>query len=269
MKHFFIIISAALALAACSQKPQEPAIEAPEGYELVWHDEFNEGTTLSADWIHEVKPSGWVNHELQNYVDGEHHGKRVTEISDGTLKIHCFQEGDSIFSGRVYAHRNEGWLYGYFEASIKLPTGLGTWPAFWMMPVKGEGRWPVCGEIDIMEEVGFHPDYVHSTIHCEDYNHVKGTQRGESKLYPGAEGSFHTYACEWTPDQLQFFVDGEVLFTFQNEGNGHSSWPYHYAFYPILNLAFGGDWGGQQGVDYTALPLTMEVDYVRVFQKKP
>ena len=86
-----------MALAACSQKPQEPAIEAPEGYELVWHDEFNEGTTLSADWIHEVKPSGWVNQELKNYVDGEHHGKRVTEISDGTLKIHCFQEGDSIF----------------------------------------------------------------------------------------------------------------------------------------------------------------------------
>ena len=194
MKTYVYLLMALLAITSCKQ---EPAIVAPEGYELVWHDEFEEGTTLSEDWIHEVKPSGWVNHELQNYVDGEYNGQRVTEISDGKLKIHCFKDGDKIYSGRVYAHRNEGWLYGYFEASIKLPSGLGTWPAFWMMPVKGEGRWPVCGEIDIMEEVGFHPDYVHSTIHCEDYNHVKGTQRGESKLYPTAEGAFHTYACEW------------------------------------------------------------------------
>ena len=99
----------------------------PEGYKLVWNDEFNEGSELnSTDWRHEVQKSGWVNNELQNYVNGSADGKRVTEIADNRLYINCFKGSNGkIYSGRVYAHETQGWLYGIFEARIKLPKGKG------------------------------------------------------------------------------------------------------------------------------------------------
>ena len=156
---------------------EQAAYNAPEGYQLVWHDEFNEGTELNpADWTHEVQGSGWVNHELQNYVNHTTpKGRYVTEIMDGSLLIHCFKEEGKVYSGRVYAKVKEGWTYGYIEASIKLPKGKGTWPAFWMMPVNFRS-WPADGEIDIMEEVGYHPDYVSSSLHANAHVHSNGTQ---------------------------------------------------------------------------------------------
>lgn len=244
----------------------------PEGYKLVWHDEFNEGTVLSSDWTHEVQKAGWVNNELQSYVNGSADGKRVTELVDGKLSINCFKGSDGkIYSGRVYAKVNTGWLYGYFEARILLPKGKGTWPAFWMMPANNDfakNPWPDCGEIDIMEEVGTVPNEVSSSIHTKKYNHVLNTQKTEKRNIGTAESEYHIYACEWTPDYLKFFVDGKVLMTFNNEGTGKDVWPFTYNFYPILNLAWGGSWGGMNGVDESALPITMKVDYVRVFQKK-
>ena len=140
----------------------QPAYNAPDGYSLVWQDEF-EGISNqlnAADWTHEVKNSGWVNHELQNYVNQKTpEGQLVTEVKNGTLRITARKENGKVYSGRVYAKVKEGWTYGYIEASIKLPKGKGTWPAFWMMPVNFKS-WPADGEIDIMEEVGYHPDYV-------------------------------------------------------------------------------------------------------------
>lgn len=245
-------------------------IIAPEGYTLVWHDEFDSGSDLSSDWTHEVKNSGWVNNELQNYVDRvTPFGDRVTSVSGGALRINCLKASNSkVYSGRVYAKRNTGWLYGYFEARIKLPRGRGTWPAFWMMPVQFTS-WPADGEIDIMEEVGNHPDYTSSSIHCQAYYHTIGTQKTHEQYTAGAEGKYHVYACEWTPDALHFFVDGKHHFTFENDGTGNKdTWPFNAPFYPILNLAWGGDWGGAQGVDESALPVTMSVDYIRVFQKQ-
>ena len=251
---------------------EKAAYYAPEGYYLVWQDEFNEGTELNkVDWTHEVQNSGWVNHELQNYVNHTTpKGRHVTELMDGKLLIHCFKEDGKIYSGRVYAHVKEGWKYGYIEASIKLPKGKGTWPAFWMMPVKSEYRWPKCGEIDIMEEVGVVPNDVSSSLHTGAYNHVKGTQKTHHLDIDNAEGGWHVYACEWTPDAITTFVDGKVQLavTKAEMGEEQDEWPFHYAFYPILNLAWGGDWGGMEGVDESALPITMKVDYIRVFQKK-
>ena len=257
-------------------KQSKGAIEnyVPEGYSLVWQDEFNEGTTLGDDWTHEVQKSGWVNNELQNYVNGEVYGKRVTELADGKLNINCFKGSDGkIYSGRVYAKVNTGWKYGYFEARILLPKGKGTWPAFWMMPVGNDWNtnpWPMCGEIDIMEEVGVVPNEVSSSIHTLDYNLTKGTQKTHAMTIDRAEGEYHVYALEWTEDAITTYVDGKVQLavTKQQLGSGHNQWPFHYAFYPILNLAWGGDWGGMNGVDESALPVTMKVDYVRVFQKK-
>lgn len=247
---------------------EDANIETPAGYRLVWHDEFNEGTTLnSKDWTHEVQNAGWVNNELQTYVNGQADGKRVTELVDGRLHINCFKGSDGkIYSGRVYAKVKEGWTYGYIEASIKLPKGKGTWPAFWMMPVNFRS-WPADGEIDIMEEVGYHPDYVSSSLHANAHVHSNGTQVTHEMHCPGAEGEFHKYAIEWTHDKITTFVDGKVQLTYNNRGLGRDDWPYDDPFYVILNLAWGGDWGGSQGVDESALPVTMEVDYVRVFQK--
>lgn len=255
---------------------EKPAYNAPDGYTLVWQDEF-EGSSnqLNADdWTHEVQGSGWVNNELQNYVNHKSpEGNLVTEVKNGTLRIHCFKENGKIYSGRVYAHVNKGWEYGYFEASIKLPKGKGTWPAFWMMPVGNDWNtnpWPMCGEIDIMEEVGCVPNEVSSSIHTQDYNHTKNTQKTHAMTIADAEGAFHTYALLWTADEITTYVDGKVQLNVKKSvlGSGHNQWPFHYAFYPIFNLAWGGSWGGMNGVDEGALPVTMEVDYIRVFQKK-
>jgi len=248
---------------------EQAAYDAPEGYQLVWQDEFNEGTSLNAaDWTHEVQGSGWVNHELQNYVNHTTpQGRYVTEISGGKLQIHCLKEDGKIYSGRVYAKVKSGWTYGYIEASIKLPKGKGTWPAFWMMPVNFRS-WPADGEIDIMEEVGYHPDYVSSSLHANAHVHSNGTQVTHEMYCKGAEGEFHTYAIEWTAQNITTFVDGKKQLSYDNRGLGRDDWPYNDPFYIIFNLAWGGDWGGQQGVDESALPATMEVDYVRVFQKK-
>ena len=255
--------------------PPDPGeIVVPEGYRLVWHDEFDEGSTLDpAQWTHEVKNAGWVNNELQNYVNHQtSSGRVVTEIKDGSLHIHCFKEGGKIYSGRVYAHVGEGWQYGWFEARINLPSGKGTWPAFWMMPVNNDwstNPWPMCGEIDIMEEVGCVPNEVSSSVHTQDYNHTKNTQKTHAMTISKAEGEYHVYALEWTEDTITTYVDGKVQLAVKKSvlGSGHNQWPFHYAFYPILNLAWGGDWGGMNGVDESALPVTMSVDYIRVFQK--
>ena len=248
---------------------EQAAYYSPDGYSLVWHDEFDTGSELNPnDWVHEVQNSGWVNHELQNYVNHlTPGGKPVTEVSNGHLRITALKENGKVYSGRVYAKRNTGWKYGYIEASIKLPKGKGTWPAFWMMPVNFHS-WPADGEIDIMEEVGYHPNYVSSSLHANAHVHSNGTQVTHEMFCDGAEGEFHTYAIEWTAENITTYVDGKVQLSYNNRGLGRDDWPYDAPFYVIFNLAWGGDWGGAQGVDESALPVTMEVDYVRVFQKK-
>lgn len=203
-----------------------------------------------------------VNNELQNYVRED----KVAQVSNGTLKINLLDDGGTIKSARLYARESTGWKYGYIEASIKLPKGKGTWPAFWMMPVNWQ-QWPGDGEIDIMESVGYEPDVVVSTIHCTKYNNTGTTIESARRKISNSQTEFHTYGMEWTAEYMTFYVDGEKLLTYRNDGNGKEAWPFDAAFYPILNLAWGGTWGGGQGLDPTCLPATMEVDYVRVFQK--
>ena len=247
----------------------QSAYYAPEGYSLVWQDEFDKGTELNPDdWTHEVKGSGWVNHELQNYVNHKTpEGRLVTEVRGGKLRITALKENGKVYSGRVYAKVKQGWQYGYIEASIKLPKGKGTWPAFWMMPVNFRS-WPADGEIDIMEEVGYHPNYVSSSLHANAHVHSNGTQVTHEMLCQGAEDEFHTYAILWTANNITTYVDGKLQLSYDNRGLGRDDWPYDDPFYVIFNLAWGGDWGGAQGVDESALPAVMEVDYVRVFQKR-
>lgn len=244
------------------------AINVPEGYRMVWNDEFNDPAVTrpnTADWWYEVWDPGFVNHELQRYIRGERDGVVTAEIADGFLKIHAVKVGDEVWSARV--NTSHYWTYGYFEARLKLPKGKGTWPAFWMMPQVG-GTWPDCGEIDIMEEVGVNPNYTSSSIHCKAYNHVMGTQKTKEVFTKGAEDEFHIYALEWTEDFIKTYVDGKLLLEFYNDHKGDkATWPFDKNFGLKLNLAWGGDWGGWNGVDERALPATYEIDYVRVFQK--
>ena len=265
-----VMSGAARKMIAIEQAPAaQSAYNAPEGYSLVWHDEFDKGSELNADdWTHEVWGKGRVNNELQEYVNHKTpSGSLVTEVRNGKLRITALKENGKVYSGRVYAKVKEGWQYGYIEASIKLPKGKGTWPAFWMMPVNFRS-WPADGEIDIMEEVGYHPNYVSSSLHANAHVHTKGTQVTHEMLCKGAEDEFHTYAMLWTAKNITTYVDGKVQLSYDNRGLGRDDWPYDDPFYVIFNLAWGGDWGGAQGVDESVLPVTMEVDYIRVFQKK-
>ena len=250
-------------------KPEvDDTIIVPEGYELVWNDEFNEGVMPNGDlWYYETGygDNGWGNNELQNYVAGSINGTQIGYVSDGTYKITAQKINGTVYSIRI--NTREAWTYGYFEARLKLPGGKGTWPAFWMMP-KNFTSWPADGEIDIMEEVGYRPNWVSSAIHCNAYNGMHNTHKTGELFIPTAESGFHVYALEWTEDYLRTYCDGELMFQYLNDGKGNDSWPFNKDFYIKLNLAWGGNWGGAQGVDESALPATYEIDYVRVFQKK-
>ncbi|MDR0962197.1 MAG: family 16 glycosylhydrolase [Mediterranea sp.] len=249
-------------------------IKAPEGYTLVWHDEFDaprgaDGAPAlpnRSEWWFETGGGGWGNNELETYIDAVRGTDTCAVVSDGTLKIIAKKVGDEVLSVRM--NTSKSWKYGYFEARLKLPSGKGTWPAFWMMP-QHFTAWPDDGEIDIMEEVGYRPNYVSSSIHTKAYNHSIGTQKTGERLVEGAEGEFHVYALEWTEASIKGYCDGVCHFTFQNDNQGNKdTWPFNAAFYLKLNLAWGGNWGGAQGVDESKLPAVYEIEYVRVFQKQ-
>lgn len=246
----------------------EPDMPTPAGYRLVWQDEFNgAGHSLpdNGKWWYETGGGGWGNNEKETYVSGREGTDTVAMVSNGTLKIIAKKVGNEVYSVRM--NTNASWTYGYFEARLKLAVGKGTWPAFWMMP-KNFRSWPEDGEIDIMEHVGYHPNYVSSSIHCKAYYHKIGTQKTHELYLSTAQSEFHTYACEWTEDYLKFYFDGEEHFAFYNDHTGnYDTWPFLNPFYLKLNLAWGGDWGGAMGLDESCLPATYEIDYVRVFQK--
>ncbi len=249
-----------------------PEVATPLGYKLIWQDEFNdpriEGKAVlpkAANWWYETGGGGWGNNELQNYIPAVAGSDTCAKIHNGTLKIVLKKVGSQILSVRM--NTNQSWTYGYFEARLKLPVGKGTWPAFWMMP-KNFTAWPDDGEIDIMEEVGYRPNYVSSSVHCKAYYHSIGTQKTAEKYVATAQTEFHVYAVEWTADFVKGYIDGVKYFEFLNDHQDNkNTWPFNTPFYLKLNLAWGGNWGGAQGVDESFLPATYEVDYVRVFQK--
>jgi beta-glucanase (GH16 family) len=256
------------------QESGETEIITLEGYTMVWNDEFNDQRSSggkaalpnTAEWKYETGSHGWGNNELQNYISAVQGNDTCASVYDGTLKIVARKRNSEVLSVRMNTKKN--WLYGYFEARIKLPSGKGTWPAFWMLPANFV-TWPDDGEIDIMEEVGYRPNWVSAAIHCKAYNHSINTQKTAEKFVATAESAFHVYGLEWTPDYIRGFVDKEKYFEFANDKQGNkNTWPFNVPFYLKLNLAWGGNWGGSQGVDESALPATYEIDYVRVFQKE-
>jgi beta-glucanase (GH16 family) len=158
-------------------------------------------------------------------------------------------------------------LYGRFEIRAKLSDGKGLWPAIWMLPTdRVYGDWPNSGEIDIMEQVGFDPYNIHISTHTGALNWINGNGVTTVTNVPTATTDFHVYRIDWTPYAIRGFIDGTQQFQFTNSGKGPSYWPFDQQFHLLLNIAVGGDWGGQQGVDDSFFPATMQVDYVRVYK---
>ena len=241
-----------------------------QNYTLVWSDEFDyTGLPDEAKWNYDVGGGGWGNNELQYYTEADLDN---ASVADGVLTITARREdvgGRSYTSARLNTRGMGEWTYGRFEIRAKLPAGVGTWPAIWMLYAQGtygNGSWPDNGEIDIMEHVGFDPGVVHATVHTNAFNHQIGTQRGSEITVSDFDTAFHDYVLEWTPRQLRAYVDDDLYFTFDNTGGDWTEWPYNHPMFLILNIAIGGDWGGQQGVNDAIFPVSMEVDYVRVYQ---
>lgn len=262
--------------------PRAPAGEwkgsVPAGYRLVWSDEFDGGSLPDASkWAYDTSRNreGWWNDEAQYYAAAR---AKNTRIEDGRLIIEAHREdfgsdkpadhgGQKYTSARLITEGKASWTYALVEVKAKLPCGRGTWPAIWMLPDQPAPDWPAGGEIDIMEHVGHDPGTVHANIHTGAYNHVAGTNRGASVRVEDACTSFHRYQLLWTPEAVAMAVDDRPYFRFANDGRGdNATWPYDRPFHLILNIAIGGGWGGQQGIDDAALPQRMEVDYVRVYR---
>lgn len=261
--------------------PGAPAISEtggiPSGYRMVWSDEFDvPGLPDATKWSHDTErnSAGWYNNEQQYYASERPENAR---IENGFLVITARREdlstlglpdwsGQRYSSARLVTRGKVAWSSAFFEIRAKLPCGRGTWPAIWTLSAPPQTRWPDDGEIDIMEHVGFDPGIVHGTVHTGSYNHTLGNHRGATTTVADACDEFHRYQMNWTPSRITIGVDDHNYFQYSNDGSGNGTWPFDSPQYLILNIAVGGDWGGQMGIDDTVFPVRMEIDYVRVYQ---
>lgn len=267
-------LGVAVGLTGCGDS-EPPALDyqritSPSGtqWALRWHDEFD-GTGLpdSAKWGYE---HGFIrNDEKQFYT------RRRTENArqeNGHLVItarkESYRDTAEYTSASLITRGKASWTYGRIEVRADLPSGRGMWPAIWMLGTNiDEVGWPACGEIDIMEYVGFEPNTIHANVHTAAFNHVDGTAKGSGIEVEAPDEGFHTYAVEWTADRIDVFVDGRNYFTFENSGEGVEEWPFDRPHYLILNAAVGGAWGGQEGIDDSIFPQEYRIDYVRVYEQ--
>ena len=237
------------------------------GMQLVFSDEFDrDGLPDPAKWGYEV---GMLrNKELQYYTKDRLENARV---EGGNLVITARKEAygnATCTSASLNTRSTFPFTYGRIEVRAKVPTGRGVWPAIWTLGVDHE-TWPACGEIDIMEYVGFDPDRVHATVHTDAFNHVKNTHKGHAHPLPRVADDFHVFAADWTADGITFFVDGVEINRYANDGKGdRATWPFDTPQYLLINLAIGGGWGGAQGVDDAIFPAVYLIDYVRIYQKR-
>ncbi len=262
-----LLIGFVVALSGCQSSATPDATTQPasvitaSGWELVWSDEFD-GATLNLDnWQAESGAGGWGNNELQFYTGRPEN----VRIEDGVLVIEARQEnyrGSRYTSARIKTQDRHAFQYGRIEARMKLPTGKGIWPAFWMlgedMPRVG---WPRAGEIDIMENIG-DPHTIHGTVHGPGYSGAGGVGRAYTARDKALDQDFHVYAVEWTPGEIRWYLD-DVLFNTITTADVPGAWVFDHPFFLILNLAVGGAWPGYPD-DTTQFPQQLLVDYVRV-----
>ena len=254
----------------CFNSCDESCDEEVINYSMIWNDEFSEPEINSDKWNFEIGTGnwGWGNNEAQYYTSDSENAY----IDDGKLVIQAVNEnfgGMNYTSARMTTKNKGDWKYGKLEIRAKLPSGTGTWPAIWMLSTDGVyGGWPESGEIDIMEHVGYNPFHVHGTIHTENNNGMDGTQIGGHIEMNDVFTDFHTYTIEWSEQSIKWYVDDTQFFTYYNDNqNNFETWPFNQDFHLLINLAIGGTWGGQQGIDDSIFPVKFEIDYVRVYEQ--
>jgi beta-glucanase (GH16 family) len=239
-----------------------------EKLELIWSEEFEGSSVNTNDWTFETGSHGWGNNELQNYTDGDN-----AEVIEGKLiitarKVNDNYEPGSYTSSRMTTRSKHSFQYGRMEIRAKLPSGTGIWPAIWMLGSNYTSiGWPDCGEIDIMEYVGYQPNTVHATIH--NLSGYGSNGNGSSYELITCEEEFHNYGIIWTEYKISFYVDStdNIIHTYAPPVKNEENWPFDQPAFFILNVAVGGDWGGAQGIDNSIFPQSMEIDYVRVYQE--
>lgn len=230
-------------------------------FALVWSEEFNtDGVPDAAKWGYDIGTgsNGWGNNELQYYTNRTDN----VIVSGGTLKIIAKKEnfsGSAYTSTRLISKDKFSFKYGKVEARAKLPIGIGTWPAIWMLGNNiNTVSWPACGEIDIMEHVGKEQNKIYGTLHYPGRS--GGNADGATVNIPNVSTEFHKYSMEWTASFIKISVDDVVFFTYNNS----NTTPFNQNFFFLLNVAMGGSFGGP--VDPAFVSSTLEIDYVRVYQ---
>lgn len=228
------------------------------GSKLIWSDEFNtDGAPDPTKWTFQIWDPGYVNDELQSYTNRPEN----TIVEGGVLKIKAIREkyGKGDFtSGRLESNGKFDFTYGKIVIRAKVPTGVGTWPAVWMLGSNiGSVGWPKCGEIDILESVGKNLNQNHSSLHSEGRSGAT-PDTGIIKV-PNSNTEFHIYTADWTASYIKFYVDDKLYYTFINS----DKFPFNKNFYLIVNFAMGGVWGGPVDPNFTS--SVFEVDYIRVY----
>jgi beta-glucanase (GH16 family) len=269
-----ILALAALSPFTVTNSTYDGPVARPAHARLVWRDEFNGRGLDLAKWKYDTafNKRGWFNHEKQYYSAGRPENLRV---ANGMLTITARHEaprsaadwgGQNYTSAKIVS--NSAWTYGFYEIRAKLPCGRGTWPAIWMLRQE-RTKWPDEGEIDIMEQVGAEPNLIYSTLHTKAYNHTIRSQKSAQRLVPTSCTAFHRYQLDWRPNSMTIGVDDRgILRVERKASDGQDQWPFDAPFDLILNLAVGGDWAGQKGIDDSAMPQRMTIDYVRIWQAR-
>ena len=265
MKKLFIILFG-LVSVSCTQKKEILKQIAPKTPDedfttLIWFDEFNiNGAPDATKWGYDIGTgnNGWGNAELQYYTNRPQN----VIVEGGLLKIKAQKEnfnGSAYTSARILSKDKFAFTFGKVEIRAKVPEGVGTWPALWMLGSNiNTNPWPACGEIDIMEHLGRDLNNIYGTLHYPD--RFGGSANGATKRLHNATSAFHIYSLEWTTSTINIFADGQLVHSVLNS----SSLPFNRDFFFIMNVAMGGNFPGQ--VDSAVTSATMEVDYIRVYK---
>lgn len=243
----FLIVSASLVMHS----------QSGTSWQLLWSDEFSGDTLNTNNWSYEYGNSGWGNNELQNYTDSPSN----IQVNNGSLKIVAQNSNGNYSSARIITKDHFQTTYGKIEGRIKLPSGQGLWPAFWMLGSNiSQVGWPACGEIDIMEHIN-NESIIHGTTHWNNGGHVS-----QSSSAGAVVTDYHIYGLIWTDTSIKFYLDGILYSEFPIANNANNTGAFHNPFFFILNLAVGGNWPGNPD-NTTIFPATMQVDYIRVYQQ--
>ena len=222
--------------------------------------------------MYDLGGGGWGNDELQTYTDR----RENAVIRDGMLVVRAIREpftgADGVAreytSARLKTLGRFSQAYGRFEARMRVPSGQGVWPAFWMLGEDIETiGWPGCGEIDIMEHIGREPLLVHGTMHGPGYSGGQGigSPYGSPSGRPFAD-DFHVFGIEWEPQAIRWIVNGVVYQTRTPADLRGARWVFDHPFFMLINVAVGGNWPGSP--DRTSeFPAELLVDWVRVYAR--